>query len=258
LKTVNLIDVRLKLLVYGAAGAGKTTFCGSAALDPRTAPVFWVNAFGNPQSLRRQQTLPAAIVDLGNPNELEQIYRFFADGQPDGSPFLKATNGEKYKTLVFDGFSALQDDVFNIILQGGKRRPGSIPPKPTYNHWGELLRFGNEWGAAFYKLDGLHVITTAIEEDLILENDMVQKPIYPLIQGKSRKMVPSFALGVYRIATTHTERGLTQGAQFNALFTRETRKMYAKDQHLIDPSKLTKDGVMLDPTITKLLDAIGG
>lgn len=251
----------LKLLIYGKPGKGKTTFAGSAALDPRTAPVLWIDAGGNTISLTRlgifegdPRLKPLALEKL---SDLAECYRWFREGQkPQDVYALENGLTPPYRTLVFDGITQMQRLSFDAIMKTEDLSPGLIPPKPEWGHYRSVL--GQMIGIAskFYTLR-LHVIVTALEhpEPRYLtpgDNQSAYTYYEPLLAGQSVDEFPSWALNVGRIALSSTYDDMTVAANnardtFSMIQFKATRYVDAKDQHNFGPYHA-------DPTITKLLD----
>jgi hypothetical protein len=251
----------LKLLIYGKPGKGKTTFAGSAALDPRTAPVLWIDAGGNPISLTRigisaddDRLKPLALEKL---SDLAECYRWFAGGQKSTDVYA-LENGLKppYRTLVFDGITQMQRLSFDAIMNTEDMQPGLIPPKPEWGHYrsvlGQMIRIATK----FYTLR-LHVIVTALEHPeprYITPGDNTTAYTYfePLLAGQSVDEFPAWALNVGRIALASTYDAMTvkeakAETAFSMLQFKATRYVDAKDQHNFGPYHA-------DPTVAKLLD----
>jgi hypothetical protein len=252
---------RLRLLIYGRAGSGKTTFAGSAAKDERTAPVLWLDAGGNPIVLTRlsltADDLRLKILGVDQLSELAAIYNWFRDGQ-DPKNIVALENGLKppYKTLVFDGITHLQRLSFDAIMGTGDLAPGLIPPKPEWGHYRSVL--GQMIGIAskYYTLP-LHIIVTALEhpeQRFLVPGESSTQYIFrePLLAGQSVDEFPGWALNVGRMALTSTYEDKVIKANgaadsYSLLQFKATRFVDAKDQHNFGPFHA-------DPTVKKLLD----
>lgn len=241
----------LKLLVYGRPGAGKTTFCGSAAADQRSAPVLLVNCGGNPQSLRKQADKPF-MVGIDTLNDLNDIYDFFAADQPATHRLAELAQGARYKTLIFDGITTIQQLVIDLQA-GGASKLNQTPRQLEIQQWGGVLRHMLNISAHFLeRLNGLHIIVTALEDVPQYDTGgVMQQPYQAALSGRSQVLVPGAALGYYRIATKEAApRDLRDRVKHNVLITQPLRDTAAKDQHLL------ASPFIADPTVTKLLDLL--
>jgi len=252
---------RLRLLIYGKPGSGKTTFAGSAAKDDRTSPVLWIDAGGNPIVLTRigltADDPRITVLAIDKLSELADIYKWFKAGQPANDIVaLENSLTPPYKTLVFDGITHLQRLSFDAIMNTGDLAPGLVPPKPEWGHYRSVL--GQMIGIAskYYTLP-IHVIVTALEhpeQRFLVPGESSTQYVFrePLLAGQSVDEFPGWALNVGRMALTSTYEDKVIRANkaedsYSLLQFKATRFVDAKDQHNFGPFHA-------DPTIKKLLD----
>lgn len=104
---------------YGEGGTGKTTLVGQFANDPRLAPVFWVNAQGNPQVLELQGQHLVGF-DLDHYKDMLETIDFFASNQSVNNPLRKKLDlppDLMFRTLVIDTASFLQQRLMDYIYE---------------------------------------------------------------------------------------------------------------------------------------------
>lgn len=93
-------DYKLKMLVYGPPGVGKTSLLATANLHPLTAPILIINVEGGMLSIADCEAIglkqPPDVVDLKEFDELEQVFWFLAKGK------------HRYRSVGIDSLSELQ------------------------------------------------------------------------------------------------------------------------------------------------------
>ena len=265
MKTVNLADKgkKLRVLAYGKPGSGKTTFIGSAGNDVRTAPVLHVDCSGNPESLNRYDALNTTIVTLDALAELNPIYEWLKAGQPDNHNLvtrLGLTPG--YKTLVFDGITAIQRYSFDTVLGTTDHKPGTVPAKASWDNYRSVLSQMIKIATSFYQTLDMHVLMTALEHTKRKQrdpndSDTAYDYAHPALQGQSADELPGEALAVLRlthITTMTPQQQVAIKAQTPDVYSVAqfvpTQTVYAKDQHGFGVQ------ILGNPTVTALLDRL--
>lgn len=252
----------LRLLAYGVPGSGKTTFTGTAALDDRTSPVMHVDCSGNPESLLKQ-TQQGDVFTLDALSELNAIYDWLSKGQPAAHEMVTRVGAQPgYRTLVFDGITAIQRKSFDLVMGAETTKPGNVEVKADWVHYRGVLAQMLRIATLFLHMPKMHVIVTALEKPekrYVLPGD--EKTAYwyiePALQGQSQIELPGEALTVMRFAH-HTQMPPEIAKDFekttNGLYCitqlQPSKTVYAKDQHGFNARYLA------NPTVSALLDRL--
>jgi AAA domain-containing protein len=249
----------LRVLIYGKAGAGKTTLAGTAGLDPRSSPVLWLDCGGNPISLAKLRKPAITVMRITAVAELANVYNWLAAGQPAKDYFaLENRLTPPYKTVVFDGITHVQRLSFDAILGTENIAPGLTPPVPAWPHYRSSLAQMIVIASKFYTLP-LHVIMTALDHPDQRQLDPTDPKtafIYhePMLQGQSVDELPGWALSVGRIALAASYidrivREVKAEAHQPIIQFVPTRYVDAKDQ-------LGLGDYIANPTVKRFLDTI--
>ena len=267
---LNVTNKFLSILVSGQPGSGKTSFMGSAALDPRSAPVLHVDVSGNPESLLRLRKQPD-VIRLGPLTDLDAVFDFFLQKQPANHALVTqfgCTPG--YKTLILDGITAIQRKSFDDVMGYTPGKPGAGVPNPEWPHYNRSLAQMIEIATlAFQRLTGIHVLVSCLEKTekryMVPGEEKSSYPFHrPALKGQAQRELPGEAKCVIRLAhvTTITPDtlksiestyGVPKGTTPNWYSVGQfvhTKNAYAKDQHNFGIE------YMPNPTVKKLLDLL--
>jgi hypothetical protein len=181
---------KLKMLLHGPQGAGKSYLASSIAGLGKTVYVDFIGEHGT-QSFEGADWAknvdvlrPASIVDL------EEIYRALAGG------------AHEYEAVVLDSLTAAQKSAMRFILGYEETALSEIKRGKAgadMRAWGTLLEIMTDVATFWYGLaDGsrtkpMHVVMTA--QTKALEDDLGETRLYPDVSKGSRSVVmatPSF------------------------------------------------------------------
>lgn len=198
---------RLKLLMYGVPGSGKTWFAGSAADVPQMSRVLMLSARGNPESLRRRpfEIEPPDVFVISQLDDLNVFYDFLAAGQPEDAGVVERLGlRPPYNTVVVDGMTELQR--FTLAKAGGydKLKIGQQGRQLQIQEFNPVLEHTTRMAALFYGLGDpvnahpVHVIITCLEWQKL---DMASgtRDCKPLIWGSAGDELMGYSLAAARI-----------------------------------------------------------
>ncbi len=243
----------LRLMLYGESGVGKTWFCASAALDPATSPVLFLEFRSQVAALRARPEFVQAIQDgnlvilsLGKYEELNQVYAWLSGR---ANPQLdELFEGGRPKTVVVDSLTELQRSEV-------MRRAGNLPDKfitdvepPQIQDWGTLLNQFTLLAHLFYQLP-YHIVFAVLEKvdfkPIVGQPDKIVG-YRPALQGQAARQFPAYALTLMRL-----ERAAPGAPVFNT-GTTSARKAHSKDQTGFIPKTIP------GPTLPMLVKMIAG
>lgn len=264
MKLTNLNDdLKLRMLLYGLAGSGKSRLCATAAIDPRLAPVLYLDVGANPFSFKDYPVLPT-VVTIERLEDFNPIYAFFKGGQQVTHPFAKAIEfqGIPFKTVVIDHITEIQRWV--MLKASGQDKlidqPGVIPAQLELRDFNRVLAHTVSFASAWYGLLSLNVILVAQENE---KQDQATGTLNyaPLLWGSGARELDAFAMLtgrlVQRARISATQLNAiestleTKGAKIvNALLLNQTGKYQAKNQYCMGVPYL------IEPTMTDIADLI--
>jgi hypothetical protein len=195
---------KLKILLYGMPGSGKTWFAASACACEMTAPALMLSAAGNPQSIWDWDQHPDTF-EIGELEDLNQFYDWFAAGQPEDVGMVERLGlNPPYKTLVVDGMTELQR--FTLAIAGGHNKLpiGTQPRALQIQEFNPVLAHTVRMAALFFGLahrtapKPVHVIITSLEWEK-LDIRTQRRDIRPLIWGSGGCELAGYAMSVARM-----------------------------------------------------------
>ena len=258
-KSLSMASQYLRLCVYGEPGTGKTWFGASGALDPLTAPVWFVDYRSQIQSLRSNPKFMEAIEDkrlvittLEDYGDLDYVYTYLFRG-PGSVPILDKVFGEENfpKTLVIDSTTELQRS--EVMLKAGNPVDKFIRnvERPEIQHWGSLLNQFTLLAHLYYDLP-MHVVFQGLEAVDYGHRTIGEAPRVVgrrlALQGQAQRQFPAYALTLMRL--DRAARNVKPPA-FNIGYTQAVTSK-TKEQTGMIPA------VIVNPTLPKLAAYLRG
>ena len=247
---------KLRLMIYGKPGSGKTTLCGTAGLDDRTMPVLHIDLGGNPEALAKMPKLPnVTVLQPDRLEDLNDVYDWLTADQPLDKHLAKKYDlTQQYKTVIFDGFTDMQRQSFDMIMGKTDAPFFTSYPRREFKEYYFVLQQTVHMIAKLRELDTIHIIVTALEHSKTLGDSTVSWTYAsPMLDGEAKREVPGYALTVMRMRpVTAVDPSIVKrlGARYTIGSVFEDRYQYGKDQAGVNFDYLA------DPTITKILDSI--
>lgn len=253
-------EVFLRALFYGDPGSTKTRTTGSAALDERLSPVLYLNASGNPISIRDYEKQPD-IVDMEKLPDFNAPYDWLVGGQKPDHVFPKTMGLERapYKTVIIDQLTDVQRMAFRVVLGAQSVGPGDFPVKREWAHYNKVLYQMTNFAKLYFSLP-MHVIMTALETAKTNEETGSVKYM-PSLEGTSIHEVPGYALLVGRLVPAQTMRPALYKAvvkanddvepDYSVVFFKPSSRFLAKNQYGNELGDF-----LVDPSMTDIIDGI--
>lgn len=244
---------KIKQMVYGPPGVGKTTYLATADLHPLTAPIININIEGGMLSIAEAETIGLTdvpdVIDLENFEHLDKLFWWLAKGD------------HPYKSVGLDSFSELQmfnlDDIVSkqinkVSASGAKREDMDDIWQDDYGKSTQQLR---RVARRFRDLP-MHVFFSCHDAESKDKDGMVK--VHPLLTPKLRTSVIGY-LDIVSYMYMQTvkvadEDGEEQEQLIRRLLCQPYGKWTAKDR-----SPGGKLGVIVDdPSIPKVMNLITG
>lgn len=241
----------VKALIYGMPGGGKTTFVSSAIADPRTTPCILLDLEGGTKSIK-SLTRVIDWSDIGKPVEgkidvirikdfpdLQRMYDFLFDRKQEDVR-------SSYKCVIIDSLTEVNYVNLKFCL---KSAPASVirmePDMPEQRDYMKSNYSMKTLIRGFRDIEGLHVFYTATQQERT-EGDSKLVMIKPNLIGKLAEEVMAIvdivAYQKYSATRKQYEMAFIPEGRFVAKARTERDKPLEK---------------LVDPTVTKLLDALG-
>ena len=221
----------LKALIHSPAGHGKTRFLGTAQEDPRTFPMAFLNFEGGEQSL---SGLDIDVFDIRDGKDYEDVYRQLRH------------KDTPYKSVGVDSITETQISTLLQIL-GTDTVNRADPDQLAQQDWGIVLVRMRRIVREYVKMLPMHVFMTALSKDEMVAR--VGSVKAPSMQGQFANELPGIMDVVGYLALEEVD-----GEVQRLLLLHDYPKFSVKAR---TPWNTQVPTEIVDPTITKLLDALG-
>jgi hypothetical protein len=223
----------LKALIHSPAGHGKTRFLGTAQEDPRTFPMAFLSFEGGEMTL---SGLDIDVFDIRDGKDYEDVYKQLRRADTP------------YKSVGVDSITETQISTLLQIL-GTDTVNRADPDQLAQQDWGIVLVRMRRIVREYVKMLPMHVFMTALSKDEMVAR--VGSVKAPSMQGQFANELPGIMDVVAYLALEDNPD--TGGAQ-RILLLHDYPKFSCKTR---TPWNTTVPSEIVDPTITKLLDALG-
>ncbi len=221
----------IKALIHSVQGNGKTHFLGTAQEDPRTFPMAFLNFEGGESTL---SGLDIDIFDIRDSTDFADVFRQLRD---PNTP---------YRSAGFDSITEMQIGALLEIL-GKDKVNRADPDQLAQQDWGIVLVRLRRVVRQFMKMLPMHSFMTALSKDSVVARVGTVKA--PAIQGSFADELPGIPDVVAYLALLEEEDVVKRILLLhsNPRFSVKCRTPWGKSV----PAEIE------EPTVTKLLDALG-
>lgn len=222
-----------KVLIHSPAGHGKTHLLGTAQEDDRTFPMAFLNFEGGEQTLAG---LAIDVFDIRSAKEYDEVYRDLKHPQ---SPYKSVGVDSITETQITSLLEILDNDTVNR----------ADPDQLAQQDWGIVLIRMRRIVRQYVKMLPMHVFMTALSKDDVVPR--VGSVKAPQVQGSFATELPGILDTVAYLAL---EENKDTGEQERLLLLNGYPRFSVKSR---SPWGVTVPSEIEDPTIAKLLDALG-
>jgi hypothetical protein len=223
---------KVTALIHSVPGNGKTHFLGTAQEDPRTFPMAFVNFESGEQTL---SGLDIDVFDIRDTKDWDEVYR---DLRKPTSP---------YKSFGIDSITEYQ--IASLLEILGKDTINRADPEQLgQQDWGIVLVRMRRIVRQYVKMIDAHCFITALSKDEIVPRIGTVK--VPSVQGQFSNELP----GIVDVVAYLALEDIGDGEVRRLLLLHGYPKFSVKAR---TPWGVTVPTEIEDPTVTKLLDALG-
>jgi len=229
-------SVHTNILFYAKPGTGKTVLSGSAAEDPRSSPVLFMDAEAGTLSLAGKPNIDVVrIVNFAS--DVGAVYEYLARGN------------HPYKTVVIDSLTEMQKlSMMDIMSQLVAIKPDRDQDIPSLQEWGKNIEQIRKFVRYFRDLP-MHCIFTCLEMES-KDESTGSITVLPSLSGKLAMEVSGFVDVVGRLYTSPVTGADGKAAIERRLLVQPAGKYVAKDRS----GKLGLE--LVNPTFKAILDGI--
>lgn len=224
-------SLKAKVLIHAPGGAGKTHLLGTAQEDPRTFPMAFLNWDAGESTL---SGLDIDVFDIRDSKDYEEVYK---DLKNPKTP---------YNSFGVDSITETQINTLEEILKKDLNR--ADPDQLAQQDWGLVLVRMRRIVRQFFKMLPMHGFMTALSKDETIAR--IGSVKMPAMQGQFANELPGIPDVVAYLALEDTEDGDVQ----RVLLLHDWPKFSVKAR---TPWGKTVPTEIVDPSVTKILDALG-
>jgi hypothetical protein len=221
-----------KVLIHSPAGHGKTRLLGTAQDDPRTFPMAFLNFEGGEQTL---SGLSIDVFDIRDSKDFDEVYKDLRHPQ---APWKSVGVDSITETQISALLEILDKDTINR----------ADPDQLAQQDWGVVLIRMRRIVRQYVKMLPKHVFMTALSKDDVIPR--VGSVKAPQIQGSFATELPGILDTVAYLALEEDPDGSVHRLLLLSGYPRFSVKSRS-------PWGVTVPAQIEDPTIAKLLDALG-